>query len=135
MCEVQLDNEDVKSIIKEGFYNLKQWSILAKETQKKNPDAEMILSISPSESKKELSFPDYEQIMPKETQDVSLTYTQFNPHFVSEAITFIEKFRKEPFDKFIKQLKESNNNKMFFFEGWDDDGHSKVRYLLMPLNK
>ena len=141
LIEVKIEDESIKSIIPEGFYDLKEWATFAKETQKKNPDADFMLSISPMQNKKDWYYPKYKQIFPKEVEKQKTSITLFNIHLVSESFKIIEKITGQNWFNLTKQLQqvkpanENKENKMMYLNTWSDDGKSEITFLLIPLSK
>jgi len=139
LIEIKLENEDIKSILPEGFYNLKQWALLAKETQKKNPDADLMLSIKPMENKDSWHYPEYANIIPKEVEDNIHLLTEFNIHLVSESFKVLEQITKKPWFTLLRCIKQSEykngRSEMMYLNTWSDNGKSEITFLVASLNK
>lgn len=136
LIEIKLESEDIKSIISEGFYSLKDWSILAKETQKKTPEPELMLSIYPEESKKEMTYPDYDKIIP--TDDLvnyEIDLKLYDLRLLNDFVKLSEKFINKGYTYFSNEWKKSIKNEMLYFEIWNDRGDSFMRFMLMPVSR
>jgi len=139
LVEIELEDENIKSILPEGFYNLKQWALLAKETQKKNPDANLMLNISPMQNKDSWHYPGYANIIPKEVDNNTQLLTELNIHLVSDSFKILEKITKKTWFDLLKKIKQSQNknldSKMMYLKTWADDGKSEITFLLISLSK
>lgn len=135
LTEVQLDNENIKDLLREGFYSPQQWKLLAKATKGKVIDYKTIKDIGLSINHlSEEIYPNYEMIMPKELIEVNQTVKQFDHEYIYQYMSFISVFTGDRFPQLNKNIKQSSNNRMLFTELWDSKGTSKARLLLMPLN-
>ena len=138
LIEVKIEDENIKSIIPEGFYDLKEWATFAKETQKKKPDADFMLNISPMQNKEYWYYPEYKQIFPKEVEKQDTSITSCDIHLVSESFKIIQKITGQNWFNLTRQLQQPKNahngSKMMYLNTWSDDGKSEITFVLMPLN-
>ena len=131
LVEVFIESEEIKGILKEGFYDLKDWKRLSKETQKKNPDEEIILDIEPLDV--DWTFPKYEQILPQKTKEVETIFNRVDVNLWIDIVKILEKFTGLPYNRITEKIVESEKGRMIYFEDWK--GESKIKTLIMPLNK
>jgi hypothetical protein len=126
------DKEDpMRAVLKEGFYSLFVWRHLAKSKTLSDISERAL----PREDAQDWQYPDYEQIMPKETIKENIDFTKYDINLLTDFVKMIEKFIGKKYMLLVDTWSKKESNDLLYFERWNEKGNSFIKFLLMPLNK